>query len=51
MQLKGPQSILPPGFPANNSSSAIDPIDSINDLFRESAALPGDSLRQVEIQR
>jgi len=51
MQLKGPQSIFPPEFPARNSFFAIDLIDNIDELFRESAAFPGGSPCQVEIQR
>ena len=51
MQLKGSQSIFPPEFPARNSSFAIDPIDNIDELFRESAAFHGDSPCRVEIQR
>ncbi len=51
MQLKGPQSIFPPEFSARNSFSAINPIDNIDELFRESAAFPGDSPCRVEIQR
>ena len=51
MQLKGPQSIFPPDLPARNSFFAIHPIDNIDELFRESAAFPGDSPYRVEVQR
>jgi hypothetical protein len=51
MQPKGSQSIFPPEFPARNSFFAINPIDNIDELFRDSAASPGDSPCRVEIQR
>ena len=51
MQLKGSQSVFPPEFPARNSFFAINPIDNFDELFRESAAFPGDSPYRVEVQR
>ncbi len=51
MQLKGSQSIFPPEVPARNSFFAIDLIDNFDELFRESAAFPGDFPCRVEIQR
>jgi len=56
MQLKGSQSIFPPEVPARNSFFAIDLIDidlidNFDELFRESAAFPGDFPCRVEIER